>query len=74
VVAPEKTPYLAFIVLGTIAGFGMLFVRPSPSEPEQLDRLFPSTRFLAYRPVRVVFALMFFAVALAGVAFMFGWL
>jgi hypothetical protein len=74
VIAPEKTAYLAFTVLGTITGLGMLFVRPSPGEPEQLDRLFPLTRFLAYRPVRIVFSVMFFAVALAGVAFTFGWL
>jgi len=74
VIEPEKTAYLAFVVIGSIAGLGMLFVRPSPGEPEQLDRLFPATRFLAYRSVRVIFALMFFAMALAGVAFMFGWL
>ena len=73
-IAPEKTAYLAFVVVGSIAGLGMLFVRPSPDEPELLDRLFPLTRFLAYRLVRVVFACMFFAVALAGIAFMFGWL
>jgi hypothetical protein len=74
VLAPEQTPYLAVIVVGLVAGLGMLLVKPAPGEPEKLDRLFPLARFYRYAAVRTSFALGFFAFALFGFASMFGWL
>ena len=72
--APEQTPYLAVIVIGLVAGLGMLLVKPSPGEPEKLDRFFPLARFYRYAAVRTFFALGFFAFALLGLASMLGWL
>jgi hypothetical protein len=73
VIPPEQTAYLAVAVIGIISGLGMLFVRPSPGEPERLDRLFPLARFYRYGPVRVAFALVCFGFALAGLGLGFGW-
>ena len=72
-IAPEKIVYLAVIVIGAVAGFGMLFVRPSPGEPERLDRVFPLARFYRYGPVRVTFALLCFGFALFALGSMLGW-
>jgi hypothetical protein len=67
-------PGIAFVVIGIVAGLGMLFVQPAAGEPEQLDRLFPLARLYRYRAVRVVMAVAFFGFALLGLALMLGWL
>lgn len=64
---------LAFVVLGVVAGVGILFVRPANDEPGYVGRLFPLARLYRYAVVRVVAALLCFALALLGVASAMGW-
>lgn len=64
---------LVFVVLGVVAGAGILFVRPANGEPEHVGRLFPLARLYRYVIVRVVVALFCFVLALLGAASAMGW-
>jgi hypothetical protein len=64
---------LVFVVLGVVAGVGFLLVRPAPGEPERVARVFPLARLYRYAVVRVVVALLCFALALFGAASAMGW-
>jgi hypothetical protein len=63
----------AMVFVGLIVGIGMVLVRPTPGEPEELQKIWPLARFYRYKSARLTFALLGFAFALIGALQMAGW-
>ena len=70
----KEVAALAFVVVGLVAGTGMLLVRPPPNEPERLAWVWPLARLYRYRAFRVVVALLCFGSVMFGLAHFRGWL
>ena len=64
---------LIIALAGVVAGVGLLLVRPSPGEPERLNRMWPAARFYKYRSVRVAIGVVCLALAWLGLALALGW-
>lgn len=50
----DQLGFLLFALIGTVAGVGLLLVKPTLSEPECLNRFWPSARIYRLRSVRVI--------------------
>ena len=50
----DQFNFLLFALIGAVAGIGLLLVKPTLSEPEFLNRLWPGVRIYRLRSVRVI--------------------
>jgi hypothetical protein len=65
---------IGFLVLGLVLGFGMIFVRPAPGEPERAAKIVPWAIMYRYKLFRYFVALFGFAFAFFGLAGLVGWI
>lgn len=62
----EQIAWLALVVMGLVAGVGMLAVRSSAAEATHISAVFPIARLFQYRGFRVAVSLAGFAFAIVG--------
>ncbi len=56
----DQLGFLLFALIGTVAGVGLLLVKPAASEPECLNRFWPGARIYRLRSVRVILGFFIF--------------
>ena len=69
---PDHIEWLVLLVLGLVAGVGMLCVRTSTAEATSVATFFLGARLFQYRIVRAIGALLGFAFAIVGAAGLMG--
>lgn len=65
---------VGFVVLGLVLGFGMIFVRPAPGEPEKAAKIVPWGIMYRYKLFRYFVALVGFVFAFLGIAGLVDWI
>jgi hypothetical protein len=64
----DRIAWIVLVVMGLVAGAGLLAVRTSQTDAMRVSTLFPIARLFQYRSIRVGVALLCFALVAVGVA------